>query len=63
MIWNEKCTEEIKSRVTMGNAGYEKVQGLLTAKIITIKLRKRFAKYFIWSVVLYGSELWTVKAC
>uniref|UniRef100_A0A8D8XRU9 Endonuclease-reverse transcriptase n=1 Tax=Cacopsylla melanoneura TaxID=428564 RepID=A0A8D8XRU9_9HEMI len=45
----------------MGKTAFMKVQDLLAARRIPLKLRKRFAKCFIWSVVLYGSETWTMR--
>lgn len=58
---NGSCTQEIRSRICMGKSAFIKVQNLLTARRIPIKLRKRFAKCYIWSVVLYGSETWTMR--
>lgn len=58
---NGGCTEEIRSRIGMGKIAYEKVKDLLTARRIPLKLRKRFAKCYVWSVVLYGAETWTLR--
>ncbi|KAI5743600.1 hypothetical protein M8J77_020048 [Diaphorina citri] len=58
---NGSCTTEIRSRIAMGKTAFMKVQDLLTARRIPLKLRKRFAKCYIWSVVLYGSETWTMR--
>ena len=60
---NGSCTEEIRSRISMCKRAFEKVKkALLTARTILIQMRKRVAKCFIWSVVLYGNETWTIKA-
>ncbi|KAI5715694.1 hypothetical protein M8J77_020891 [Diaphorina citri] len=62
MIYSSgSCTEEIRGRISMGKTAYVKVQNILTARRIPLQLRKRFAKCFIWSVVLYGSETWTLR--
>ncbi|KAL1446126.1 hypothetical protein WDU94_014018 [Cyamophila willieti] len=61
ILSNGSCTEEIRSRISMGKAAFEKVKDLLIARRIPLKLRKRFAKCYIWSVVLYGAETWTLK--
>ncbi|KAI5738445.1 hypothetical protein M8J77_007179 [Diaphorina citri] len=58
---NGSCTQEIRSRIAMGKTSFMKVQDLLTARRIPMKLRKRFAKCYIWSVVLYGCETWTMR--
>uniref|UniRef100_A0A8D8R6E3 Craniofacial development protein 2 n=1 Tax=Cacopsylla melanoneura TaxID=428564 RepID=A0A8D8R6E3_9HEMI len=57
---NGSCTEEIRSRIGMGKIAFEKVKDLLTARRTPLKLRKRFAKCYVWSVVLYGAETWTL---
>lgn len=38
-----------------------KVRNVLTAKSIPIWLSKKFVRYYVWSVVLFGAETWTVK--
>ncbi|KAI5718355.1 hypothetical protein M8J77_019970 [Diaphorina citri] len=45
----------------MGKIAFEKVKDLLTTRRIPLKLRKRFAKCYVWSVVLYGAETWTMR--
>uniref|UniRef100_A0A8D8TDU0 Craniofacial development protein 2 n=1 Tax=Cacopsylla melanoneura TaxID=428564 RepID=A0A8D8TDU0_9HEMI len=61
ILSNGSCTEEIRSRISMGKAAFEKVKHLLIARRIPLKLRKRFAKCYVWSVVLYGAETWTLR--
>uniref|UniRef100_A0A8D8UAM4 Craniofacial development protein 2 n=1 Tax=Cacopsylla melanoneura TaxID=428564 RepID=A0A8D8UAM4_9HEMI len=58
---NGSCTKEIRSRISMGKTAFVKVNDILTARRIPLTLRKRFAKCYIWSVVLYGSETWTLR--
>ncbi|KAI5742530.1 hypothetical protein M8J77_008273 [Diaphorina citri] len=58
---NGSCTEEIRSRIGMGKIAFEKVKDLLTTRRIPLKLRKRFVKCYVWSVVLYGAETWTMR--
>jgi len=33
----------------------------LTQKSLSLHLRKRMVKVFVWSVVLYGSETWSLQ--
>jgi hypothetical protein len=56
ITWNGNCTEEIKSRIAQGKVAYGRVKELLTARNINLTIRKRFAKCFVWSVILYGAE-------
>ena len=46
--------------ISMGKRALEKVEALLRARSAPIGMIKCFAKGFIWSVVLYGSERWTI---
>ena len=55
------CSKEIKSRIAQGKVAFERERRTLTGKL-KMELKKRFVKSFIWSVALYGSETWTIKA-
>ena len=55
------CCKEIKSRIAQGKVAFERKRQTLTGKL-KMELKKRFVKCFIWSVALYGSETWTIKA-
>ena len=61
LTWNGSCTEEIRSRITLGKEAFGKVRGLLTSKAIPMDLRRRFAKCFMWSGVSYRAEMWTLR--
>ena len=54
-----RCHVEIKGRIAMGKEAFNKRGELLTWKL-QIELKKRMIKVLIWSVVLYGSETWTL---
>ena len=49
-----RYTCEIKSRIAMAKAAFNKAYGL--------KLRKKLVKRHIWSIALYGAESWTMGA-
>lgn len=53
--------EEIRKRIGMAKLAYTKMKGLLTAKRIPRPLRVRFAKCYVWSVLLYGCETWVMR--
>ena len=55
------CCKEIKSRIAQGKVAFERERRTLTGKL-RMELKKRFVKGFVWSVALYGSETWTIKA-
>lgn len=55
-----RCTKEIKVRIAMAKEAFSKHRQLLCSKL-DLKLRKRLAKCFVWSVALYGAETWTMR--
>jgi hypothetical protein len=60
MVTNDaKCTREIKSRIAMTKAAFNK-KTLFTSKL-DINLRKKLVKCYIWSIALYGAETWTLR--
>jgi hypothetical protein len=60
MIINDaRCTCEIKSRIAMAKAAFNK-KTLFTSKL-DFNLRKKLVKCYIWSTALYGAEMWTLQ--
>ena len=55
-----KCHVEIKRRIAMGKDAFYKRGELLRGRL-NKNLKKRLIKTLIWSVVLYGSETWTMR--
>ena len=56
-----RCTCEIKSRIAMAKASFNKKKTLLTSKW-DLNLRKKLVKCYIWSMAFYGVETWTLRA-
>ena len=56
-----RCTCEIKSRIAMAKAAFNKKKNLLTSKL-DLNLRKKLVKCYVWSMALYGAETWTLRA-
>jgi hypothetical protein len=52
--------EEIKSRLKLGNACYHSVQNLLSARLLSKKLKIKIYRTIILPVVLYGCEAWSL---
>ena len=50
-----RCTCEIKSRIVMEKAEFNKKKNLFTSKL-DLNLRKKLVKCYVWSMVLYGAE-------
>src|SRR6218665_1994539 len=57
---DSKCRVEIRRRIAMGKDAFNERKELLRGKL-TKNLKKRIIKSMICSVVLYGSETWTMR--
>ena len=56
-----RCTCEIKSRIAMAIAAFNKKKNLFTRKS-DLNLRKKLVKCYVWSTALCGAETWTLRA-
>jgi hypothetical protein len=56
-----RCTCEIKSRIAMAKAAFNKKRALFASKM-DWELRKKLVKCCIWSIALYGAETWMTEA-
>ena len=54
-----RCEEEIRMRINMAKDAFQKIKSLVTNRAISLSLRKRFLKTYVWSTLLYGCEAWT----
>ncbi|VVC41133.1 Reverse transcriptase domain [Cinara cedri] len=52
--------KEIVSRINQAKCAFNKKKNLFTSRSIDINIRKNLIKTYVWSVVLYGSETWTI---
>jgi hypothetical protein len=50
---------EMKCRIAMAKAAFNKNSTLFTSKL-DLELRKKLVKCYIWSIALYGAETWTL---
>ena len=56
-----RCTCEIKCRIDVAEAAFNKKRALFT-NTMDLELRKKLMKCYIWSIPLYGAESWTLRA-
>jgi hypothetical protein len=49
------CTSEIKSRIVLAKAAFNKKKALFTSKL-DLNLRKKLVKLYTWNIALYGAE-------
>ena len=55
-----RCHREIQRRIVLGKDAFEKRKELLR-RGINKELKKKMIKTLVWSVMLYGSETWTMR--
>jgi hypothetical protein len=55
-----RCTCEIKCRIAMAKAAFNKKKALFTSTL-DLELRKKLVKCYIWSRGLHGAENWTIR--
>ena len=56
-----RCICEMKSRIALAKALFNKNLYLFTTKL-DINLTKKLVKCYVWSMALYGAETWTLWA-
>jgi hypothetical protein len=55
-----RCTCEIKCRIAMAKAAFNKKKNLFTSTL-DLNLRKKLVKCYIWSMALYGAETGAIR--
>ena len=55
-----RCTCEIKCRIAMAKAAFNKMKALFTSTL-DLELRKKLVKCYIWSIAVHGTETWTLR--
>jgi predicted restriction endonuclease len=56
-----RCTCEIKCRIAMAKAAFNKKRTVFTSTLY-LELRKKVVKCYVWSIALCGAETWTLQA-
>ena len=56
-----RCNEDIKRKIVLAKKAFNKIRNLVTNSKISMEIRKRFIKCYVWSVLLYGCETWTMS--
>ena len=57
-----KCDKDVKRRIAIAEKKFIEKKSIFTNSKVSIEMRKWFLKCYIWSVLLYGSESWTISA-
>ena len=58
---NGKCDAEIRRRIAISKKMFMDKKNILTNKTINVEQKKRLLRVFIWPVLLYGCEAWTIS--
>ena len=58
---NGKCEEEIKRRIEIARKTFIKMRNVMTNLKLSVSVRLRFVKCYVWSTLLYGVEAWTIS--
>ena len=62
MLTNDgRCACEIKYRIAMEKAAFNKKKTLFTSTL-DLNLRRKLVQCYIWSMALYGTETLTIRA-
>ena len=56
-----RCDAEIVRRIAIAKGAFNNMKHLLVNRNISLTTRTRAVKTFAWSVLLYGSETWTIS--
>jgi hypothetical protein len=51
---------EIKSKIAMTKETFNKNKTSVTSKL-DLNLREKLVKLYIWSIIFYGAETWTLR--
>lgn len=55
------CDVEIKTRIAMARSAFTKFSKFLLRREISLSLKLRVVKCYIWPILLYGVEIWSFK--
>ncbi|KAG1688006.1 Transducin beta-like protein 3 [Nymphon striatum] len=56
-----RCEKKIRRRIEMAKTTFNKMEKILTSKSINSKLKLRLANCYIWPILTYAFETWTMN--
>ena len=57
---NGKCDNEILKIIEVARGAFNSMLNTITARHISMEIRKRIVKAYVWSTLLYRCETWTI---
>jgi hypothetical protein len=55
-----RSINEVKKRIAIAKLAFQNKKSLIMNKNLSLETRKKFIKAYVWSVMTYGSETWTL---
>ena len=59
---NGDSKKEIRRRIGISKEAFNKMRSIFIDRKLSMKIKLRLLKTFVWSVLLYGAETWTLNA-
>ena len=57
-----RCRKEIRRRIGLAKEAFKKMKPILCDRKLSMTIKNRVLRAFVWSSLLYGSESWTLTA-
>ena len=59
---NVRCKKEIRRQISLTKEAFKKTKPILCDRKLSMPIKNRVHQTFVWPVILYGSESWTLNA-
>lgn len=59
---NGRCKKEIRRQISLTKEAFQKTKPILCDRKLSMPIKHRVRQTFVWPVILYGSESWTLNA-
>ena len=59
---NGRCKKEIRRQISLTKDAFKKTKPILCDRKLTMPIKNRVLQTFVWPMILYGSESWTLNA-
>ena len=56
-----KCDNDIRARIGMAKTAFGQIRKILVSLSINMRTRIRVLKTYVWSVLMFGCEAWTIS--
>ena len=56
-----RCEKEVKHRITIAKESFLRMRNLLCNRSVAFHILYRMVRCYIWAILMYGSETWTLN--